>query len=307
MRALEANGLAAVHTVQAARLHAAAAPIHVDDADAKAPAEAPPTKVHPPRAAAKRPYAAAAASVNAPTQHKPLQCGLAAAKESAKRRATEAPTETTAAAPACEDNEQPKPSKRKKTAVSRCLNSLQVHITTKSYQGKGLGYLTHKERDSIWEKLIRHNWQVGDKRLQDFTGAVTLDVQDGTFPAPLCVTTYPFEHTDSTTQYGIVVWTKPVCGTGFGSHPKIEIYWLQPLDGAKPRVVAAFMNKFITHCDMMDMEEEVILGFKCCGGLFLLEGAEGSSEDLAGEDAVWKILPDGTAVAHDSIVAQRGM
>ena len=88
---------------------------------------------------------------------------------------------------------------------------------------------------------------------------------------------------------------------GLTKPPKIEMCWLQPLDGAKQRVVAAFMNKYILQRDQTDMGEEAIVGFECSGGLSMLEGAEGVSAD-----EVWKILPDGTAVASDKLVTKRG-
>ena len=53
------------------------------------------------------------------------------------------------------------------------------------------------------------------KYIHNFSGTAsyqeiydTFNVADGDFPPPLLVTTYPFEHVDKKTHFGICVWTR---------------------------------------------------------------------------------------------------
>ena len=110
------------------------------------------------------------------------------------------------------------------------------------------------------------------------------------------VTTFPFVHTDDETYFGIVVWTRFI--DPGGDKGQVEKLWLSPLSVEDRDDLAAFIDAQPDTHDLTDMEEEAILTAVCEDGLFLLSAGEGKQ--------VWKTLADGTPVAHDDVLAQRG-
>ena len=206
---------------------------------------------------------------------------------------------TTTAAPfasrqATAHKEPPPP---KPQAKKQEVGQLDKLVNCKDY--KQTGYHSHKARTEAFQPLLQHQFKPGDPKLEDFTNSVSLDVADGNFPSPLLVTTFPFTHTDGSQQFGIVCWTRffDPSVDGVEGDVKVEMCWLTPVQ-SKQGQVAAFINRFVSHQDLCDVEEEAILDFTCDNGLFML--------DPSGKKDVWDKLEDGTPIAHPAVVADRG-
>jgi hypothetical protein len=212
-----------------------------------------------------------------------------------------------AAAPAAAEDGSDKKKKKKRprpkpsTKTTRQKQGLQHLVVSRGYNRGELGYTTHVAREARWLEMIgeKDSFAVNDPILKSFFDTVDVDVADGIWPTPLCVTTYGWKSGDGDedVEFGVVAWTRFIQGA---EGVQVEAVWIQPIQ-IKEGYMGTFINSSApTLCDLTDMEEEVVIQHQCDNGLFIFPEHEHDMNPL------WMCNDEGVAVVAPKVVELRG-